>query len=224
MGERIIMIKKRWILSIIIPLVMGFSSIAGAGLTVIGTAAYNGNNYNLIYEDDQGIIWLDYSNRGLAWDDCVKWAAGLNASGALTCKFNPGVTVAWNGDWRLPKTVDGERHYGYDGSTTAGFNMISSEMGHLFYKSLRNSGRYDTKGKKLAGWGDDAVWGLKNKGPFTHIYPDFYWSGTEYSIYDQRAWAFNFNFGSQSNGAFKTIGNYSALAVRSCKVATNAVQ
>jgi hypothetical protein len=219
------MIKKSWILSIILFACMSFSTTAGAGLTVIGSAAYNGNNYNLIYEDDQGLIWLDYSNRLIGgWDDCIKWAAGLNASGVLTCKFNPGVTVSWNGEWRLPKTMDGERHYSYDGTTTAGFNITTSEMGHLYYKSLGNSGRYDAKGQKRSGWGDDAAWGLKNKGPFTHLYPDFYWSGTEYSIYDQRAWAFNFNFGSQSNGAFKNIGNYSVLAVRPGKAVTNAVK
>jgi hypothetical protein len=219
------MIKKSWIVSIILFAVMGFSSIAGAGLTVIGTASYNGNNYNLIYEDDQGLVWLDYSNRLTAgWDDCVKWAAGLNAAGILTYKFNPGVTVTWSGDWRLPKTTDGERHHGYDGSTTAGFNITSSEMGHLFYKSLGNLGRYDAKATKWPGWGSNAGWGLKKKGPFTHLYPDFYWSGTEYLIYDQRAWAFNFNFGSQSNGAFKSIGNYAALAVRPGKVATDSVK
>jgi hypothetical protein len=219
------MIRKSWIISIILFAVVGFSSIACAGLTLIGTASYNGNNYNLIYEDDQGLIWLDYSNRLCAgWDDCVKWAAGLNTGGSVTCKFNPGVAVSWSGDWRLPKTMDGERHYGYDGSTTAGYNITSSEMGHLFYKSLGDSGWYDAKGKKLAGWGGDAVWGLKKKGPFSHLYPDFYWSGTEYSIYDQRAWAFNFNFGSQSNGAFKSIGNYAALAVRPGKVTTTTVR
>ncbi len=219
------MIRKGWILSIILFAVTGLSSIACAGLTVIGTASYNGNNYNLIYEDDQGLIWLDYSNRlCTGWDECVKWAEGLNAAGIVTYKFNPGVTVSWDGGWRLPRTVDGERHYGYAGSTTAGFNIVSSEMGHLFYKSLGNSGRYDVKGKKLAGWGSDAVWGLKNKGPFSHLYPDFYWSGTEYSIYDQRAWAFNFYFGSQGNGAFKSMGNYSALAVRPGRTATGAVR
>lgn len=209
------MMKRGWILLLVLIGVLGFSGIAAAGLSVVGVATYNGNEYNLIYEDDQGLIWLDYSNRaGGGWDYYINWASGLNASGVLTYSLNPGVSVSWAGDWRLPKTVDGARHYGYDGSTTAGFNITTSELGHLYYKSLGNLGHYDSRGQKLSGWGSEAGWGLKKKGPFTNLYPDSYWSNTEYSIYDQHAWSFSLAFGSQSNKAYKALNTFSAIAVR----------
>lgn len=222
--ERDMMMKRSWIILIIL-FAMSFSVIANAGLTMIGTATYNSNKYNLIYENDSGLIWLDYSNRaGGGWEDYIKWVSGLNASGVLTYNFNPGVSVSWEGDWRLPKAVDGARHYGYDGSTTAGFNITNSELGHLYYKSLGNVGHYDAKGQKLPGWGSDAGWGLKNKGPFTNLYPDSYWSNTEYLIYDQHAWSFSFAFGSQSNKAYKAFNAFSAIAVRPGKAVSAPVR
>jgi len=214
-----IMMKRGWVLFSVFFAVLGFSIIANAGLTVIGTATYNGKDYNLICEDDQGLIWLDYSNRRAGgWENSMKWASGLNDPGVLTYKFNPGVSVSWDGDWRLPKTVDGPRRWGYDGTTTAGCNITTSEMGHLYYVSLGNVGHYDTNGELRTGWGSDAAYGLKKKGPFTNIYPDTYWSGTEYSIYNQHAWTFRFAFGTQSNGVYKSHYTYSALAIRPGKV------
>jgi hypothetical protein len=210
------MIKRGWMLLMILFVLVGFSGMAGASLTVIGTATYDGKDYNLIYEDDQGLIWLDYTNPsggfGVGWYGQMKWAAGLNASGVLTYNFNPGISVSWDGDWRLPKTADGTRRYSCDGTTTAGFNITTSEMGHLFYKSLGNLGYFDTNGKPQAGWG------LKNNGPFTKLDTDSYWSGTEYSIYPQHAWDFNMYFGSQGNLGFKSSYVYAALAVRPGRV------
>lgn len=211
--------KRRWIMLLIFFMVICFSGMADARLSVIGTAAYDGKNYNLIYEDDQGLIWLDYTNSMVGgWDDLVKWASGLNSPGVLTYKFNPGIQVNWNGEWRLPKTVDGPRSWGNDGTTTAGYNITTSELGYLFYKSLGNLGRYDVKGKL------QATWGLKNKGPFTNLRSDIdlsYWSGTDYSLYNQHAWAFSFYFGSQSNEAYKQVAKYLGLAVRPGSVAGN---
>ncbi len=189
-------------------------------LTVIGEANYKGHKYKLIYEEDQGLIWLDYTyTMGVGWDDYFKWASGLNASGVLTLNFNPGISVAWSGDWRLPNTVDGVRTWGCNGRTTAGFNITTSEMGHLFYKSLGNKGYFDTKQNPGSGWGVDAAWGLKNQGPFVHLYPETYWSNTEYAAYTEQAWAFNFSTGAQSNNEFKHLGSrYIGIAVRSGKI------
>jgi hypothetical protein len=195
------------------------NAMAREGLITIGTATYNGNKYNLIYEGDQGLVWLDYSyTMGMGWDDYFKWASGLNVSGVLTYNFNSDINITWNGDWRLPNTVDGPRRWGCDGSTTAGFNITTSEMGHLFHKSLGNQGCYDVNKKLKPGWGADAAWGLKNKGPFDNLYPENYWS-TEYSIYKEKAWAFNFFSGAQSNNEFKHLGTrYIGMAVRPGKV------
>jgi hypothetical protein len=193
--------------------------IANAQLTVIGTATYKGESYNLIYEEKQGLIWLDYSNRGNRWDQQVAWAVGLNEQGVLSCQFNSGINVSWDGEWRLPATRDGARTYGYDGASTAGFNITTSEMGHLYYVSLGNKGYYDTDGIPGDGWYPESEWGFHNVGPFDNLMNDMYWSGTEYAINPPHAWSFNFPFGDQGNIAFKCSYPYMGIAVRSGKVA-----
>ena len=209
------MMKRAWMWLLIISLVAGIPVMAVADLSVIGTATYEGRDYYLIYEDDQGLIWLDYTNRnGRNWDALMVWAEGLNDPGVLTYKLDPSIEVSWEDDWRLPETMDGARRFGYDGSSTAGFNIITSEMGHLYYESLGNLGYYDKKGNPGTGWFPDSSWGLKNIEPFTNLQPDMYWSGTEYSISPQRAWSFNFAFGDQGNIAFKSSYPYLGIAVR----------
>lgn len=210
--------KMTWMLFVILLSVAGFSGIAEAQLTIIGTAAYEGKEYNLIYEEVQQLVWLDYTKRGDRWNRQVAWVDGLNAPGVLDCKFNPGVSVSWEGDWRLPATKDGARTYGYDGTTTAGFNITTSEMGHLYYVSLGNKGYYDTDGNPGSGWYPDSEWGLHNTGPFENLQNDMYWSGTEYDINPPHAWAFNFPFGDQGNTAFKSSYPYNGIAVRSGNV------
>lgn len=81
------------------------------------------------------------------WTAQNAWAAGLNGGGVLAYNINPGYTVTWNGNWRLPTTVDGPWVWGYDGTTTAGYNITTSEMGHLFYTELGNQGYYNTSGE-----------------------------------------------------------------------------
>lgn len=213
--------RKAWMLISILFAVTAFSVSASAGLMTIGSVTYKGKDYNLIYEDDQGLIWMDYTNQRTKWPQQVSWADGLNAPEALTYKLNPEVIVSWEGDWRLPKTVDGPRKNGNDGTTTAGCNITTSEMGHLYYESLGNLGYYDTNGNPRPGWGGPRIqegWGLKNKGPFKNLQPYSYWSGTEYSINPEHAWDFNMYFGSQGNLAFKDAYNYSGMAVRQGKV------
>jgi hypothetical protein len=211
------MTKKACMLPLMIFVMIIFSGMAYAGLTQVGTATYNGKEYGLIYEDDQNLIWLDYYQPqqpfGVGWFGMIKWAAGLNYPDVLTYKLNPGINVKWLGSWRMPMTVDGGRTFGYDGTTTAGFNITTSEMvGHLFYKSLGNLGYYDTKGKAQAGWA-----GLKNAGPFKNLQPDSYMSGTEYGASPIHAWDFNMYFGSQGNMWFKPNFMCASMAVRPAK-------
>ncbi len=188
--------------------VFGFSVRSHATLTTIGTASYGGSDYNLIYDDDLSITWLDYSNARANWSDQVAWAAGLNGGGVLTYTLNAGVTTSWSGeDWRLSTMVDGIYSYGFDGSTTGGHNITTSEMGHLFYTELGNLGEYDTSGNL------EAVFGLTNTGDFNNLIASIYSSGTEYSDNPIAAWQFSFNRGMQHNNTKDY--EYYALAVRS---------
>lgn len=239
-----IMIKKAWILPLILFTAVGLSGIAEARLIKIGAITMKGapssaggshpgsavgssapaetaegDEYSLIYEDDTGLIWMDYTHMGQSWYPQVEWAAGLNEPGVLTYNLEPGISVSWEGDWRLPATLDGARRFGYDGTTTAGFNITSSELGHLYYKSLGNLGYYDTQGNERTGWHPDSEWGPKNKGPFTNLQNSMYWSGTEYSLNPQLAWVFNFAFGDQTNNALKAPYPYFGIAVRPGKAA-----
>jgi len=89
----------------------------------------------VINDTDRNITWLDYSNAPDTWQNQVSWAANL----AVTVN---GVTYD---NWRLPATVDGPYVWGYDGTTTAGYNITTSEMGHLYYTELVNKGYYDCR-------------------------------------------------------------------------------
>jgi len=87
---------------------------AGAELTVIGTATYEGSDYNLVYDDDSGggsgLVYLDYDYSADKWlnhPDAISWAAGLGA--ALTINLT-GYSVEWSGDWRLPQLGPNELH------------------------------------------------------------------------------------------------------------------
>lgn len=228
---------KKILIALMVFTIAGVAGIADAKLTKIGTvtiganylgaggrgggmpgmqaAAPTSNEYSMIYEDDQGLVWIDYSSGSKEWPDLVSWAKALNEAGALTYKFNDGVTVTWDGDWRLPNTVDRARKNGYDGSTTAGFNITSSEMGHLFYVSLGNVGYYNKNGEVEQGFA-----GLKNKGPFQNLNAGIYFSGTVYSIYPNHPWQFNFYYGSQDFTSFTNSYAYPGLAVRQGKMET----
>jgi hypothetical protein len=196
--------KRAWMLLWVLVAVVGFSGVSSATLSTIGTATYGSTDYKLIYEDDQGLVWLDYTKGYDTWANQVSWAAGLGA--ALSINLNPGINVTWGGAWRLPATVDGPYSLDYDGTTTAGYNITSSEMGQLYYASLGNLGYYDTSGNHQAGWG------LVNKAPFENLQAFVYWSGTEYSANPYYAWRFNFGYGFQYDGP--KGGDGCALAVR----------
>lgn len=190
---------------------------ADATLITIGTADYGSGTYNLIYDDDQGLIWLDYNNAPNTWENQVNWAAGLNNAGVLTYNINPGLTVNWGADWRLPDTnpATPDSIFGYDGTTSSGYAITSSEMGHLYYTELGNLGYYDTSGAP-----NQPGWGLANTGSFTNLQPDVYWSGTEYAPRTDFAWVFNFTYGYQHT--HYKVNSFYALAVRPGDVAAAA--
>lgn len=141
-------------------------SATRADLVTIGTAAYNGSDCKLIFEQAQGLIWLDYTSPEADWDTQMAWAAGLGAQ--LTLNIDSLYTVTWQEvDWRLPSAGDDPQ---------TGGNLTGSEMGYLYYVSLGNSEND----------------GLENTGPFESLVEDQYRTGTEDGT---SAYQFNFSSG-----------------------------
>jgi hypothetical protein len=196
-------------LIVAIVLIICLTGVGNAALTTIGTATYQGTDYNLIWDDDNNgnsVVWLDYTNRD-NWDNQIAWAAGLGNE--LTNINTPGYSITWDDHaWRLPSTVDGPYRRGYDGTTTAGYNITTSEMGHLYYEELGNLGYYDTSGNS-----PQTGWGLQQTGDFDNLIASWYWSGTEYADNPDRAWLFYMSHGYQ-HYEFKSYYGY-GLAVRS---------
>ena len=171
---------KFFIFSIVLlAIVLVFAVQAQAGLQTIGTATYGGSDYNLIYDNDSQLTWLDYTNDLSNWNTQRNWAGGLNAAGVLTYNFNAGVSMNWSDEWRLPTVTDSGTpgcNFGYSG-TDCGYNIDTStgEMAHLWYDELDNVAYYDTSGTA-----PQTGWGLTKTGDFQNLQPDGYWSGTEY--------------------------------------------
>ena len=189
-------------------MVLGFSLQAHAELFNRGTDI-NGNR--LIYDSDLNITWYDYTNSAggsASWPYYNSWAS------ALTVNF--GGTII--DDWRLPTITIMESSpppaYSYDGSTTHGYNITSSEMGHLFYTALGNKGYYATDGTY-----PQPGWGLTNTGDFQNLQPYYYYSDT--TLVPWTAVHFNFNTGEQYQAAQLALGGtgLSAIAVRPGDVA-----
>lgn len=221
--------KKGWVLLLTLTVLHVFSGVPNADLITIGTANYLGSDYNLIYEDDQKLVWLDYTKGIDTWGMQVNWASGLG--GSLTVSLNPLVItdIDWSTGWRLPSTDESKANltgpwstdvgngtgWGWGGPDASGYhdywhgsNMVHSEMGYLYYKSLGNLGYYATDGTS-----PQDGWGLNKTGDFNNLQPVDYWSGTEVSFQPTiSAWDFHFNGGSLSTGP-KSVNLY-ALAVR----------
>jgi len=89
------------------------------------------------------ITWLQDANYAktsghdsdgmMTWNNAVAWADQLVYGGY--------------DDWRMPTAVDGQYVFGYDGTTTVGYNITSSELGYMYYDNLGNLGYCDTSGK-----------------------------------------------------------------------------
>lgn len=187
-------------------MIVMFVLVTPAHATLINRGTDTLDN-RLIYDTDLDITWYDYSNAVNTWDDQVAWATGLSVT------FN---STTYD-DWRLPTTVDGTYVYGTDGSTTGGYNITNSEMGHLFYTELGNLGYFDTSGS-----GPQSGWGLNNTGDFQNLISSVYWSGTEYSASTSHAWGFNFDGGFQGTLNKGDFGYY-GLAVTSGDVEASGV-
>lgn len=166
--------------------------VSQAALVVIGTATYAGSEYNLIWDNDNNgnsVVWLDYTYTQSY--NILSWVKGLDSD--LTYNINPDYIVDWGtNSWRLPETVDGEYSFNWDGTSTGGYNITNSEMGHLFYEEFGNIGLWGTDGTWFP-----TGWGLTNTGVFENLIASLYWS-TSYENYSGATWGFNMYLGSQS--------------------------
>lgn len=197
--------KRIFGLLMVLAMVVGLSVPAHATLILRGTDTL-GNR--LIYDDDLNITWYDYTKSYDEWLNQVNWADALSVTFGSTDYE----------DWRLPSTVDGQFVFGYDGTTTGGYNITSSEMGHLFYTELGNTGGYDTAGNPT-GCSSFSPYCLTNTGDFQNMQAYDYWSGTESSSDNYSVWHFNFANGYQGVN-FEYFTNY-AMAVRPGDVSTS---
>lgn len=184
-----------------------------ATLIKIGTAEYNGSNYQLIWDDDnngKSIVWLDYHNPGTGqtWEAQKSWAAGLDVN--LSYHLDPAYSVTWESAWRLGNTLDGDYVRGTDGTTTAGFNITTSEMGHLFYVELGNTAYMELPATPESH-------PLEYTGIFENLSGGWYWSDTEFGVNQNYAWWFGMYIGKQDI-ANKTTSWAGGLAVRSAQV------
>ena len=213
-----------WIFLFALTGLLVFSGAASADLITIGQASYAGSNYNLIYEGElgsEGLVWLDYTRGPLpygTWSNQDSWASGLGFADA-DISLDPlyMTDIDWGTGWRLPSTDESKANLsgssGWEGPDVSGYhdywggyNMVNSEMGHLYYESLGNKGYLSTNGRKTNNYG------LQNTGPFVNLQPYAHWS-SEYSPFTGYAWFFCFDVGQQSYQR-KEDRIFYALAVR----------
>lgn len=182
---------------------LGMAGMANASLTTIGTATYNGSDYNLIWDNNnngQSLIWLDYSNVDFVdWTAKTAWADGLDSS--LTYNINPAYSVNWTDDnWRLPTS---------DTNLPFGAPPITSELGHLYYNELGLLSSQDN------GYVSTTVAQL-NASNFDNLLDGLYWSSSQ-DFDPSMIWVFDMASGSQfTNGAYRPDMN--GLAVRNGQV------
>lgn len=164
---------------------------------------------NLAASNTFGVTGIN-TNGKMTWAKANEWIGAMNAANYL------GVNT-----WRLPEVnpVNGSSFnysLSYNGSTDRGYNQseqgtayagsTGSEMAHLFYNTLDNKG-YCTPSSIYPSCTVQSGWGLSNRGPFSNLQPNLYWSGTTYAPNPRLAWLFNFGFGRQdhfnkSNGLY----------------------
>jgi hypothetical protein len=150
----------------------------------------------LIYDDVLNVTWLQDANyaktigydadRYMNWTQANAWVDQLSYAGYE--------------DWRLPTTVDGPFVWGYDGTTTGGYNITTSELGYMYYVNLNNEGYYDISGNPT-GWsttpnasfvdGNGKLVSIQNLVDAYNVY----WSGTEHASNNTMAWALDFRNG-----------------------------
>ena len=217
----------------------GFLLMVLLGLNPLAQATLWDRGGGLVYDDVLNVTWLQDANYGAteltqARIDQIIASVGSVAGHTLMPDdfLIPGGSMTWWGamawadqlayggydDWRLPTTVDGQFTWGYYGTTTAGYNITTSEMGYMSYVNLGNKGYYDTSGNKpQPGWSPlpnaSFIDGNGKTVSFQNLQHYFYWSGTEFALNPSGAWGLYIGYGEQSWDV-KDQDVYFAWAVR----------
>lgn len=180
---------------------------AGALALVMGSAQAElfDRGGGLIYDSTQNITWYDYSNGDgvLSFQDQKSWVDNLSIT------FGDKTITGW----RLPTTTGSAWTYGYDGSTSAGFNITTSEMGSLYYSGLGRVGAYDNSGKYL----DPVYWETSVFLPFKNLKSGMYFSETTDPRNSTSHYSFYFYSGYQFS--LDSISGAYAIAVHTGDVA-----
>ena len=188
------------------------------GITVSSDAMLWDRSGGMIYDDVLNITWLQDANYAKT--------SGYDVDGRMTYAN----AIAWAdqlvyggfADWRLPTTtvVNGVYSGGYDGTTTLGFNITSSEMGYMYYVNLGNKGMYDTNGNLIpCDWTPNGTFvdGNNRTVSFTNLQADYYRTGTEYP---NPAYSILFLFGNGGTGVDNVDAMVYSWAVRTGDVAS----
>jgi len=118
--------SMKWMSTVGMIAILVVVAAAHGDLSIIGTATYQGSQYNLIWDDASALVWLDYTNPTAYWSNQMAWATGLDAQ--LTYNVDPTYAVTWSdAAWRLPSA---------GGAPSYGFQAATQELGDLYYNKL----------------------------------------------------------------------------------------
>lgn len=159
---------------------------AGAQAKLIGVLPKTpgGTDYQAYYDPAAKLTWLaDANAKGpMIWSWAKEWAAKLNINGIT--------------GWRLPKAPQPDPTCDTQiAGISRGFRCTGSEMGNLFYNVLGNTDYTDLC--KSTDNCQKSQGTFKNRGPFTNLQVDYYWTATEDPTDDESAMYFDFRFGDQ---------------------------
>jgi len=150
--EKRILILSLVILGFIMPI-----GNANASLSSIGKGTISGGgDYELVYDNLLGVVWLNYTKTNVNWVGAMNWAD------ALVVTFGGDILS----DWRLPHAlpINGST-YNYsqsdDGSSDRGYNIsapgsdyegsTANELAHLYYNGLGNEADINGNGPEFTG-------------------------------------------------------------------------
>lgn len=223
---------------------MRFLTVSGLLLaltTVTAEAALYDRGNGMIYDDVLNITWLQDANYArtsgydddgaMGWNEANTWASQLVYGGyddwrlASARLQSPPIIP---GSWGIPDDVP--EYLG--GSWDIGYNIVRSELGHMFYNNLGNLADYGYFTPNAAAEGyetDPALTGLTGTSfidatdgdmvSFTNVVPGYYWdiepspgksgSGGLFAWY-----YFDFATGYQGDAGWEYVGPYYSWAVR----------